>query len=543
MTMLKKLSGLCVVLLTVAGCGPLDIAPVDRFTELNFWTASENVNNALNNIYSGMYTSTLYFYNEALSDNAYAAQGSAVGNPEAIASGSFTSTLPKFQNDWSFYYQGIKSCNIFLTNVDQNTTLPADVLARMKGEARFVRAWHHFNLMKWYGDVPLLNRDISPDEAKTIARSPRATVLQFVTDELTTVAALLPSRDAYAAADNGRITKGAAVALLARVLLYEGNRMAEVVTLCERLMNDQTTNGQYGLAASYSDLFSSPTVNKTSSESILALQYVPGLRTWSEYFDFAPRSVGARTNSLAPTQELVNAYVMLNGRAITEAGSGYVESNPYVNRDPRLTATVVYDRYVWRNADGTTQIIYIRPGSDPVRPALNEYALNGQGSPTGYYWRKYYDPNSLANFASGLNLHLIRYADVLLMYAEAKQSLGQMDAGVWDKTIRPLRQRAGFTDPAALSFPTSGDLTQIIRRERRSELALEGLRIDDIRRWRIAEEVLNGYAHGARFGDPAVDNGYIRAQRRQFDPAKNYLWPLPASELNLNTSLTQNPGY
>lgn len=543
MTILKKLSGLCVVMLTVVGCGPLDIAPVDRFTELTFWTSGENVNNALNNIYSGMYTSTLYFYNEALSDNAYAAQGSAVGNPEAIASGSFTPTLPKFQNDWSFYYQGIKSCNIFLTNVDQNTTLPADVRARMKGEARFVRAWHHFNLMKWYGDVPLLDRDISPDEAKTIARSPRATVLQFVTDELTAVAALLPSRDAYAAADNGRITKGAAVALLARVLLYEGNRMAEVVTLCERLMNDQATNGQYGLAASYSDLFSSPTVNKTSSESMLALQYVPGLRTWSEYFDFAPRSVGARTNSLAPTQELVNDYVMLNGSAITEAGSGYTETNPYSNRDPRLTATVVYDRYVWRNADGTTQTIYIRPGSDPVRPALNEYALNGQGSPTGYYWRKYYDPNSLANFASGLNLHLIRYADVLLMYAEAKQSLGQLDAGVWDKTIRPLRQRAGFTDPAALTFPTSGDLTQIIRRERRTELALEGLRIDDIRRWRIAEAVLNGYAHGARFGDPAVDNGYIRAQRRQFDPARNYLWPLPASELNLNKSLIQNPGY
>ncbi|MCK8494751.1 RagB/SusD family nutrient uptake outer membrane protein [Spirosoma sp. RP8] len=543
MNLLKKISSLCVVLLTVVGCGPLDIAPVDRFTELNFWTSGENVNNALNNIYSGMYNSTLYFYNEALSDNAYTAQGSAAGNPEAIASGSFTSTLPKFQNDWSFYYSGIKSCNIFLTNVDQNTTLPAETLARMKGEVRFVRAWHHFNLMKWYGDVPLLDRNISPDEAKTIARSPRATVLKFVTDELTAAAAVLPSRDAYAPADNGRITKGAAIALQARALLYEGNRMAEVVTLCEQLMNDQTTNGQYGLAANYGDLFSSPTVNKTSNESILALQYVPGLRTWSEFFDFAPRSVGARTNSLAPTQELVNDYIMLNGKAISETGSGYVESNPYVNRDPRLTATVVYDQYLWRNADGTTQTIYIRPGSDPVRPALNEYALNGQGSPTGYYWRKYYDPNSLANFASGLNLHLIRYAEVLLMYAEAKQSLGQMTADVWDKTIRPLRQRAGFTDAAALNFPTGGDLTQIIRRERRTEFAMEGLRIDDIRRWRIAETVLNGYAHGAKFGDPAVDNGYIRAQRRQFDPAKNYLWPLPASELNLNTSLTQNPGY
>ncbi|MEZ0484400.1 RagB/SusD family nutrient uptake outer membrane protein [Fibrella aquatica] len=543
MNYLKKISSLCLVLLTVVGCGPLDIAPVNRFTELNFWTTSENVNNALNNIYSGMYTSTLYFYNEALSDNAYTAQGSAAGNPEAIASGSFTSTLPKFQNDWAFYYQGIKSCNIFLANVDQNTTLPAGELSRMKGEVRFVRAWHHFNLMKWYGDVPLLDRDLSPDEAKVIPRSPRATVLKFVTDELTAAADLLPSKDSYAPADNGRITKGAAIALNARVLLYEGNRMAEVVTLCEKLINDQATNGQYGLAANYSDLFSSPTVNKTSNESILALQYVPGLRTWSEFFDFAPRSAGARTNSMAPTQELVNDYVMLNGKGITEAGSGYTENNPYVNRDPRLTATVVYDQYVWRNADGTTQIIYIKPGTDPVRPALNEYTLNGQGSPTGYYWRKYYDPNSLANFASGLNLHLIRYAEVLLMYAEAKQSLGQLNASVWDRTIRPLRQRAGFTDPEALNFPTTGDLTQIVRRERRAELAMEGIRIDDIRRWKTAETVLNGYAHGAKFGDPTVDNGYIRAQRRQFDPTKNYLWPLPASELNLNKVLTQNPGY
>jgi len=543
MRFLKKISSLCVMLLIAAGCGPLDIAPINRFTELNFWTTSENVNNALNNIYSGMYTSTLYFYNEALSDNAYTAQGSAAGNPEAIASGSFTSTLPKFQNDWAFYYQGIKSCNIFLANVDQNTTLSAAELSRMKGEVRFVRAWHHFNLMKWYGDVPLLDRDLTPDEAKVIPRSPRATVLKFITDELTAAADALPSKEAYAPADNGRITKGAAIALNARVLLYEGNRMADVVTLCEKLINDQATNGQYGLATNYSDLFSSPTVNKTSNESILALQYVPGLRTWSEFFDFAPRSAGARTNSLAPTQELVNEYVTLNGKGITEAGSGYSESTPYANRDPRLTATVVYDQYVWRNADGTTQIIYIKPGSDPVRPALNEYTLNGQGSPTGYYWRKYYDPNSLANFASGLNLHLIRYAEVLLMYAEAKQSLGQLNASVWDKTIRPLRQRAGFTNTEALNFPTSGDLTQIVRRERRSELAMEGIRIDDIRRWKIAETVLNGYAHGAKFGDPSVDNGYIRAQRRQFDPAKNYLWPLPASELNLNKVLTQNPGY
>jgi starch-binding outer membrane protein, SusD/RagB family len=413
----------------------------------------------------------------------------------------------------------------------------------MKGEVRFIRAFHHFNLMKWWGDIPLLDRDISPDEAKAITRTPKATVLKFITDELEAAAAVLPAKEGYAAADNGRITKGAALALEARALLYEGNRMAEVVTLCERLMNDQATNGQYGLVENYGALFSDPQINKVNNESILSLQYVPGLRTWNEFFDFAPRSVGARTNNLAPTQELVDDYVMRNGKPITEAGSGYVETDPYVNRDPRLTATIVYDRYQWLNPDGTTKVIYIKPGSDPDRAALDEYSPNGQGSATGYYWRKYFDPIALASFTSGLNLHLIRYAEVLLMYAEAKQSLGTFDAATWDQTIGRLRRRAGFTDPGALNFPANADLTSIIRRERRTELAMEGLRIDDIRRWKIAETVLNGYAHGARFVDPNTDNGYIRAQRRQFDPARHYWWPIPASERNLNRNLTQNPGY
>jgi hypothetical protein len=130
----------------------------------------------------------------------------------------------------------------------------------------------------------------------------------------------------------------------------------------------------------------------------------------------------------------------------------------------------------------------------------------------------------------------------LLNYAEAKQAMGQMDATVWNNTIRLLRQRAGFTDVNALTFPGTADMTNIIRRERRAELAMEGLRTDDIRRWKIGETALNGFAHGAKFGDPSVDNGYIRAQRRTFT-AKDYLWPIPSPEVGLNSNLTQNPGY
>jgi hypothetical protein len=541
MKFLKKLLIVSVAVVAVSGCKKLDIAPTYRFSDLTFWKVDANVYNALYNNYSLIYNSSLYFDAEAISDNAY----SSSGDLNIIASGNATSQTAKFAGDWNAYYSAIKSCNIFLKNIDLNTTLPAATKTRLIAETRFIRAFEHFNLTKWYGDVPIVDHDATPEEAQTIARSPKATVVKFVLDELDAVMNDLPSKDGLPVTENGRITKGAALALQARVLLYQGDRMADVVTVCEKLMNNQGTYGTYALAPSYSALFSDPTVNKNSNEVILSVQYVPTTRTWQNFWDFAPRTVGGRVSSMSPTQELVDDYIMLNGKGIKESGSGYVETNPYVNRDPRLTATVVYDKYVWTNPNNTTKTIYIKPGTDPVQPGLDEYSAGSQAaSPTAYYWRKYFDPNALANFVSGNNLHLFRYAEILLDYAEAKQSLGQMDATVWNKTIGALRSRAGFTDAGALNYPGAADMTNIIRRERRVELAMEGIRTDDIRRWKTAETLMTGYAHGAKFSsDQSTDNGYIRAQQRKFNPQRDYLWAIPAHDVDLNTNLGQNPGY
>jgi hypothetical protein len=558
MKFLKKILIVSLTVIAASGCKKLDIAPTDRFSELNFWQVDANIYNALYNNYSLIYNSGLYFNQEAVSDNAY----STSGDLNLIASGNATALTAQFANDWGFYYKTIRSCNDFLTNIDKNTTLPTATISRLKAETRFIRAFEHFNLTKWYGDVPIVDHNVTVEEAQVIPRSPKATVINFVLAELEAAIPALPSKDAIPATENGRITKGAALALEARVLLYQGNRMAEVINVCEKLMNDQVTNGTYTLnataaaasvdntaSAKYTALFSDPAINKTNNETILSLQYVPTTtRTWQDFWDFAPKTVGGRVSALAPTQELVDDYVMLNGKGIKEAGSGYNESTPYINRDPRLTATIVYDRYNWTNGNGvngSNKVIYIKPGSDPVKPGLDEYNPTSQSSsPTAYYWRKYFDPSAQINFVSGLNLHLLRYAEVLLAYAEAKSSLGQMDATVWAKTIGALRSRAGFTDPAALAYPAGGDMMSIIRRERRAELALEGLRTDDIRRWKTAEIVLNGYAHGAKFStDQNTDNGYIRTQLRKFNPARDYLWAIPSNDIGKNKALTQNPGY
>ncbi|RYE19303.1 MAG: RagB/SusD family nutrient uptake outer membrane protein, partial [Sphingobacteriaceae bacterium] len=534
MKFLKKLFIISLVLITAAGCKKLDIAPTDRFSDLTFWKVDANVYNALYNNYSLIYNNGLYFNTEAISDNAY----STTGDLNVIASGNATALTAQFANNWGSYYSAIRSCNDFLAHIDQNTTLSADIISRMKAETRFIRAFEHFNLTKWYGDVPIVDYNATVEETQKIARSPKTTVVNFVISELDAAIANLPSKDQLPANENGRITKGAALALKARTLLYQGDRMAEVATVCEQLINDQRTNGTYALNSSYSALFSDPSTNKNNNETILALQYVPNTtRTWQNFWDYAPRSVGGRVSGLSPTQELVDSYIMLNGKGISEAGSGYVESNPYVNRDPRLTATVVYDGYNWNSGggvNGSNKIIYIRPGTDPIRPALDEYDPTSQSSsPTGYYWRKYFDPGAQVNYVSGNNLLLFRYAEVLLNYAEAKNSLGQMDANVWTRTIGALRTRAGFTDANALTYPGNTDMTNIIRRERRAELALEGLRTDDIRRWKTAEIVLNGFAHGAKFSaNQNIDNGYIRAQRRTFNPARDYLWAIPATDIN-----------
>jgi hypothetical protein len=488
---------------SLAGCQKLNQAPTDQYTDVNYWSTPQNASVLLNTAYSQMFESSHFFYNEGLSDNAYVGRGDQ-DNAFTISTGSYTSSLPRFDQEWANAYGCIKSCNVLLDNVNRIPAYPADQKALLVAQARFIRAFRYWQLMTWFGDVPLFSHDISLAESQSIARTPRAQVLQFVLSELDTVKAVLPK--SWDAADAGRITSGAAEALKARVELYEGDWQA-VAGICDTLINT-STYGSWSLVPKYANIFS-PT-NEHNSEVILDQEYVPNVRTYAWTFDFIPISAGARDNALAPTQELVNDYLMLNGDSINQAGSGYDITNPYANRDPRMTATLVYDQYVWTNPNGSTQTIYIKPGTDPNKSALNAYVSNGGfTSPTGYYWRKYFDSTAAPGEVSGLDLILIRYADVLLMYAEWSQS----------------------------------DLRTIIRRERRCELAFEGLRIFDIRRWKTAQAVLNGWVHGAQYGDPTVDNGFVRVSNRIFDPTRDYLWPIPTYELEQNSHLTQNPNY
>lgn len=533
---IQYITTVLVALVTLSSCNELDLAPTNKFTDANYWTSTEKAAAVLNMAYSQMFGANYFFANERLTDNLYEGRGNS--DEKIITTGQADAALGRFANEWKDCYEGIKTCHIFLDNVDLVPDMDPAIRERMKAEIRFIRASLFFRLTNHYGDIPFFDYNITLQEANNIERTPKAEVIAFVREELNAIVDQLPKKGEYTDKDKGRITQGAVMTLLARTYLYE-NDWTNVASVTSRIINGDY--GQYQLFPSYEGLFLPE--NELNNEVIFDMGYTLSLRTWSEMYDAIPISVGGRINAFAPTQELVDDYIMKNGKAIHESGSGYDENNPYQNRDPRFDATIVYHGFQWKKSNGSTSTIYIKPGSSANAGAsnLDEYAGPGQNSTaTGYYIRKYFDPTAPEGMAAGLNLILMRYADVLLMYAEAKNELGEMNETVWNQTIRPIRQRAGFSDASALNYPT-GNLRELIRRERRTELAIEGLRLFDIRRWGIIETVMNGSPRGAKFADG--NSQYITLDQRRFNKDRDYLFAIPQSQRDKNKNLTQNPVY
>jgi hypothetical protein len=542
--MKKYLILLLAMLATTQGCKKLDVGLANELNGADFWKTEQDAMAVLATCYDNISDANAFFIIEALSDNAYYKSGDEYGSLNKVASGSYDPSTPRIKDDWSYHYNAIRKSNQFLANVTRIPNLNPQTLTRLQAEARFIRANAYFQLATRYGDVPLFTEEITLSASRTISRTPKADVVSFVVTELEAIQPDLPTNTALLPAERGRVTRGAAIGLKARVHLYENN-WAGVVAACEELIN-KPENGTYALFSSYSGLFT--VANEYNSEVIFDLQYGAN-RLYDNQRKFLPISIGRFRTDLVPTQSLVDNYVMNNGKSINETGSGYNVDDPYTNRDPRFYATIIYHGSKvndFTSEGGAEKNILTLPGSNPVdNTVTQQYA-----SASGYYFRKYYDPTATtSNYSSGLNLILIRYADILLMYAEAKNELNQMNASVWNQTIRAIRSRAGFTDPGALDLNATlsqAQLRDVIRQERRSELAFEaGLRFFDIRRWRIAETVLNGQVTGIRIPGnelPKNANGNIIVESRVFQ-SRHYLWPVPQFERDQNPNLGQNEGW
>jgi hypothetical protein len=425
------------------------------------------------------------------------------------------------------------------------------VIQNVGAQARFLRAYYYSILTSFYGDVPYVTRTLNLSEAN-VSRMDKNQVVDSIVTELQTIPTNLIQTNQPASME---ISKGAAWALESRVALFNG-KWQMAIDAAEKVMALEDV--EYKLDPKYENICK--LAGNTSKELIWSVHW-----NYNDITNIAPVSFKSRNakgyNNRMPTQSLVDSYECTDGLTIDKSPL-YNPGKPYENRDPRLTWTIAVPGSVFCGYEYETHKDSLTCWNYNVTPAVripNQDAINPFASFSGYAWRKYVDPAEFdqAN-KTAISTILIRYAEVLLNYAEAKIESNQIDASVYD-AINKIRVRAKM--PEISSGKNQAELRSIVRRERKVEFAGEGLRYFDVLRWKLGEEVLNGPCYGRiprglLASAPAIDengtpdytgvanyNQMRVIQVRIFDPSKNYLWPIPAIELLTNKNLAQNPNY
>ena len=538
MNKLINLLGIGAVSLCMLGSCDMDRYPLTSFSEETFYNDEANLELALNGLYRGgitmgvdynvsdwwAYSATILL--DGVSDIGYDRRGftNAIGQ---LTAGTITETNLWVQNLYQKPYRRISSCCRFIDglNAIKNKT---PEMERMEAEARFIRAVQYFYLASYYHDVPLVTRTMTLDEANTVSKSPRAEVLQYAADELKAVAQILPRHKDLPATEQGRATAQAALGYLARTyLIMEDFKSA--ADACEQIIN----YGDNALDPNYQTLFYPS--GETSSEHIFATQYVDDLAGHGLPQHAYPIKDGGWC-LVNISNHLFEAYDFLDGTPFNYEDPRFDKSNFGANRDPRLDYTFYYDGATFR---GT---VY---DCDPEATVADKIGP-GQTTQTGYLLRKFLDESWSGDInAYGVNVPLVRYADILLMYLEAKVRGGEaISQQLLDQTINAVRARVNMP-PYTETNPDK--LFQLIQKERMIELAFEGWRLWDLFRWGIAEEKLNEDIYGSPFyvsdqslmqmkdgqRDP-YDRWYVAT--RAFQPGQD-VWPIPLAEKNINPNL------
>ena len=456
------------------------------------------------------------------------------------------------RNIWTVMYRGIGRCNYLLDNIEKaNSDVDADALKNVEASAKFLRAYYYSLLTELYGDVPYITTTLSLSEAN-LPRTAKATIVEAILTDLEVAAQHLSEQNQPGSME---ISKGAAWALMARVALYNG-KWNEAISAAGKVMALEGT--QVILEPDYKTL--TKLAGNTSKELLWAIHWSYTDATNSGPTYFRSRNAGGFTNRM-PSQYLVDSYQSIDGLPIDKSPL-YDPQNPYANRDPRLNWSVAVSGSVFCGFQYETHKDSIRCWNYNVSPAIripNEDALNAFASLSGFSWRKYVDSTEFDQGAkTAISSIVLRYAEVLLNYAEANIEGNQIDQSVYD-VINKIRDRSDMPPiPTGLS---QAELRTALRYERKIELAGEGLRYFDILRWRIAEDVINGphlgrIPTGILASAPRIDENYTPhydavpnssqmrvIQVRRFDKSRHYLWPIPDIEIQVNKNLEQNPNY
>ncbi|UKJ06742.1 RagB/SusD family nutrient uptake outer membrane protein [Solitalea lacus] len=484
--------------------------------------------------------------------------------------GAYTaSSIPlPFTNHWSDTYKTIRKINLFIARVDESP-LSAIGKKRMKAEARFLRAWFYHILTKTYGGVPILDRTWGVNEDLNLPRNTYEECVNFMIQDLDAAAADLPIR--YVGQDYGRATKGACLALKARVLLFAASPLFNGGQLAANkdaiygykegspnrwvLARDaakavidmgvyslmQGTNNDNSTAEGFYKVF----LTRNNPEMIF-MRLSGSNRSYEA--SHLPKSRGGALHT-SPNGNYVNAFPMANGKPITDPTSGYNPQNPYVGRDPRFYRSVIYNGATWKTTSGTFGPVYTYLNA-PTDGLTIPFA--SVGTQSGYFNRKMMSEDVTGSTGGAEHYFpFLRYAEVLLNYAEALNENGQTAEAY--APMAEIRKRAGlnpFNLPTGL---TQDQMRTYIRDERRIELAFEEHRFYDIRRWKILPDT---YCKPLRMMVVTPKSGtitplgtnYTYEERDFVKPPcpyndNMYLLPIPQSQINISSNLKQNPGW
>ncbi|WGQ11234.1 RagB/SusD family nutrient uptake outer membrane protein [Pedobacter gandavensis] len=529
-------------LLSMSSCKKdfLDRKPLNLISEASLWEDPELIKLSVNEFYNFMNSGFTATYLPAAITDDIQVIGSEESKISGYLTGDFNATTFPQKNLWKDSYAQIRKINYFLERAETAPVLNPAQRKEMLGQARFFRAFVYFQLFSSFKEVPLLLKAQPVEEAQDKPfKTSQQDGMTFIAAELAQAAEELPA--SWTNTEYGRITSAAAQAFQSRVLLWAASALNNpansldkwqaAADAAKKVMN----TAYYSLQADYNDPFLKKNV-LVKPEVILEFRYngLKGEKQHSFDKNNSPAGYGGKGTN-APTQEIVDEYEMKNGKMIGESGSGYLASDPYAGRDPRFEKSVLYNNASFKGRAVET----FTKGKD--MPTSNP-------TPTGFYIRKFiaedFDYNKDVNVTSSTNWVIMRYAEVLLNYAEAQNEANGPDATVY-QAINDIRKRAKMPElPTGLSQP---EMRAKIRHERRIELAFEDqTRYNDLRRWKEAANTLNKSVNGVTI--TKATNGSLtfaskKSGSRVFTD-KNYWQPIPLTEIATNPNLKpQNEGW
>lgn len=549
-----------VAVLMAAGCNNLDLSSPSSPSTENWYSNADEIRISLNEMYRlDFYDPEKEYWTDRRSDD-WAQRNYSYELP----AGSATSSSSAFNTFWENTYKAISRSIRVIESIGR---LDDPSLDALYAEACFFRAYFYARLVTLWGDVPFYTSTISTEQAFTMGRTDKETVKAQVYKDFDVAIAGLP--EVNNTSGTYRVTKGAALALKARYALYWGD-YEECAARSKEVMDLDV----YSLYSDYGELFRK---KGYTEETIFALANSYEYAQTQSIKSWVLRTAGG--NAVAqPSWDLLAAYECTDGKTIDQSPL-FDPHNPYADRDPRCAETfvvpgtkvygIVYD------PNPLTLTVWDDNSGQEIRNKDNK-TIDVNCAYNGCALRKGAQDEWRTGLYSENPIIIMRYADVLLMYAEAKIELGQIDNTVLN-AINDVRARAyGVSRNETSSYPavtsTSQDeLRKIVRRERRVELAWEGKRFYDLRRWGLLKKAYSVNMYGILSGEklknyakegnwfwpetPSIDEdgfadfspwaekGYIQLNvLYRYDP-KSELFPIPDDEIIINPNLVQNPGY